>query len=67
MKGKIKKVEHIEIWMPVKEGGQAVRNGQNLKKIVELYNGKVIYLEKDFVIQKTYLSKEEVEDFNFQL
>ncbi len=55
------KVEVIEIWQPVKEGGEAVvaTTGQNLKLVAFIVDGYPIRLEKDWILEKRYISKEE--------
>lgn len=51
-------VEVMEIWMPVKSGGEAVdRNGKHFKMIALITNGKPTYLEKDFFFEKYYANK----------
>ncbi len=54
-------VELIEIWMPTEKGGEAYnyKTKQNLKRIALLANGKVIYLEKDFALEKSWITKQE--------
>lgn len=54
------KVEIIEVWMPVKEGGSAINlEGKNLKMIAMFANGVPIVLEKEFYAQKRYITNEE--------
>ena len=57
-------IELIELWMPVDEGGEAFDyySKQNLKLVAILANGVPIKLEKDFMIDKKYITKEEYEN-----
>lgn len=59
-----KMIELIELWMPVDEGGEAFDyySKQNLKLVAILANGVPIKLEKDFMIDKKYITKEEYEN-----
>lgn len=53
-------VEMTEVWMPVKEGGEAWRVGKGpLKLVARLLDGYPIFLEEDFCVEKRYLTKEE--------
>lgn len=60
----MEKVEIIEVWMPVRKGGDAYdyKNKRNLKKIALLVNGQPIYLEKDFALEKRWITKEEADN-----
>jgi hypothetical protein len=55
-------VEMINIWMPVKNDGQAVTwpEGKSLKLVARLLGDKIIKLEKGFVLERKQLSKEDV-------
>ena len=52
-------VEIVEIWMPVKKGGEAYdfNAGKNLKRVALIANGKVIKLEKGFWVERSYMSE----------
>ena len=56
-----KLVEIIEIWQPVKTGGEAYyfKNNTNLERIAVVANGKPIFLKKDFVMERKYMEKKE--------
>jgi hypothetical protein len=53
-------VDVIEIWQPVKEGGEAysLEKG-SLKRVALIVNGYPFYLEKDWGMEKITMSKEE--------
>lgn len=54
------KVEMIEIWQPVEQGGEAINmDGKNLKRIAVLVNGYPIFLETDYCVEKRSITKEE--------
>lgn len=57
-------VEILEIWMPVKEGGEAYHyeKKQNLKMIALIVNGQPLKLEKDFVFERRHITKAEAEN-----
>jgi hypothetical protein len=54
-------VEKYELWIPCKKGeGSAItKDGTNMKMVAQIVNGQVLYLEKDFYLEKRQLSKEE--------
>jgi hypothetical protein len=56
----MEKVDVIEIWQPVKEGGEAysLEKG-SLKRVALIVNGYPFYLEKDWGMEKITMSKEE--------
>lgn len=56
-------IEVIEIWQPVKEGGEAysMDNGK-LKRIATLVNGYPHFLENGFCMEKTVMTEEEAEN-----
>jgi len=54
------KVEVLEIWMPVEEGGEArTSDGKNLKLIAYIVNGYPIRLETGFALERRFITKEE--------
>lgn len=57
-------VEIIEIWMPVDSGGEAIMftDGRHLKRIAIIANGTLLMLEKDFIAEKKYITKEELKN-----
>ena len=59
-------VEIIEILMLVEKGGDAYHfeKQQPLKTIVLLANGKLLKLEKDFFMERRYISPEELSRLN---
>lgn len=57
-------VEVFEIYMPAKEGGEAVsihKDNKNLKLVAFIVNGVVIILEKDFILEKSYISERQAD------
>ena len=53
------KVEIIEVWMPVKTGGEAIASdGKHLKLIAKFANGVPLVLEKEFYAQKRFITEE---------
>ncbi|MCK9371022.1 hypothetical protein M0R04_14015 [Candidatus Dojkabacteria bacterium] len=70
-KNKVKKeetVEMYELWIPCKKGeGSAItQDGKNMKMVAQIVNGMVLYLEKDFYLEKRHLFKKEVELYEKQ-
>lgn len=59
------KVEKIEVWIPCKQGeGTAVRqDGTQMKRVAILINGIPVFLEKEFAIEKGWITKEEAEQY----
>lgn len=60
-------VDKIEIWQKTDNGGQAIEwpSGKNLKLVAVLINGRPVKLEKDFNVERVYITKEESENLNF--
>lgn len=58
------KEELIEIWIPVKEGGEAFHfeKQTNLKLVAIILNGCPLFLEKDFMLEKKYISKVQADN-----
>lgn len=52
-------VEIIEIWREVEAGGEAVRDGKNLKLTALLANGHPIRLDEGYLLERSYVSKEQ--------
>lgn len=54
-------IDLIEIWMPVKDGGQAVTfpDNKHMKLVAYILNGKALKLEKDWVMEIRQVTKEE--------
>jgi len=64
---KEKHVEITEIWQPVKEGGEAVMDGKNLKLVALLAGGQPLWLSKGFVAEKLYASEEQAKNMKENL
>ena len=59
-----KLVEMVEIWQPTKKGkGEIVSfgRGKDLKLVAKLINGVPIFLKKDWIVERRWLTKEEEE------
>jgi len=56
------KVEVIQIWMPIKDGGEAYHFGrkQNLKLVATIANGSPLKLDDGFVMERLYKSSREL-------
>ena len=59
----MKKVEIIEIWKPTKGRGEAfnLKTKTNLKRVAMLANGHPVFLEKDYCLERSYITKEEAD------
>lgn len=54
-------LERIEIWKPVKTGGEMIKaDGTHLERIATIINGHIIFLKENYAIEKCSISKEEV-------
>jgi hypothetical protein len=66
------KIEIIEIWQPSENDGEAIifqrgkgpQSGRGLKRIALISNNIPIWLAENYVIQKSYCSKEEFDNLN---
>jgi len=58
------KVEILQIWMPVKNGGEAYHFGrkQNLKLVAMIANGSLLRLEDGFVMERLYKTNKELSE-----
>lgn len=53
-------VELIEVWQPVETGGESVReDGSHLKRVALIVSGSPVFLEKDYCIERRFISKEQ--------
>lgn len=60
------KIEVIEIWQPVEaEKGEAFSYDRNvwLRRIAILVNGHPFHLERDWIMQRRLISKEEADQY----
>lgn len=53
------KIEIIEIWRPVEEGGQVRMGDKNLDLVAYIVGGEFIRFADGFVAEKSYCSKEQ--------
>ena len=55
-------VEVVEIWSPTETDGQAItRDDKKLKRVAYLIGGVPAILEKDFVMERRHITKQEVD------
>ncbi len=55
-------IELTEIWVPTKEGGEAImfRTAQRFKRVAILNAGKIIFLDNEVRAEKKMITKEEL-------
>ncbi len=52
-------VEMTEIWRLVESGGDVIHGDRQLKKVAILVDGFPIFLEKDFLLERRKITREE--------
>jgi len=63
---KDKMVRITEIWMPVKEGGEAIcwQNNKRYKRIALLADGYPLELKKGYLLEDHHITEEEYKSFH---
>lgn len=57
-------VEVIEIWAPVENGGEARRDGQNLKLVAFIANGQPIKIAEGYVVELNKISETQYQNID---